>query len=465
MSEAAPATGGGARLVAASLSATLMPLNSTMIAVALPDISEEFGRDPALVTQALVTSYLIAAVVLQSPAGKVGDRIGHVRMVAAGQLLVAVGALLGFLAPSLLVLIVARILMAAGSAALVPSTLALLRHGLPPERRGRAFGAFGAMMALSAALGPVVGGELVKAFGWPSVFAANLPVLAVSVALGAFAGRVVAEPVQAARPRFDWVGTGLLAAGLTSIILGLRPDGGHVVLLLVVGIGLLVPFALWERRAADPVVAFSLFRSVPFSAGAFLIAVQNLVMYALIFQIPLVAVALFDLEARGTGRLLVSMMLAMVITSPIAGRLTDHLGARSLAIAGSMVALLGIAALAWIDLTSPGQLAPPLVLLGIGLGLTTPAAQSASMSAVGADLAGMAAGIGSTMRYLGGIVGVAVMSLLLDVHGTRAEVVAEHRTLMVVFGGALLFGLLCSAFLPGRVDTPVPNRSAAEPGA
>jgi EmrB/QacA subfamily drug resistance transporter len=465
VSEAAPATGGGARLVAASLSATLMPLNSTMIAVALPDISEEFGRDPALVTQALVTSYLIAAVVLQSPAGKVGDRIGHVRMVAAGQLLVAVGALLGFLAPSLLVLIVARILMAAGSAALVPSTLALLRHGLPPERRGRAFGAFGAMMALSAALGPVVGGELVKAFGWPSVFAANLPVLAVSVALGAFAGRVVAEPVQAARPRFDWVGTGLLAAGLTSIILGLRPDGGHVALLLVVGIGLLVPFALWERRAADPVVAFSLFRSVPFSAGAFLIAVQNLVMYALIFQIPLVAVALFDLEARGTGRLLVSMMLAMVITSPIAGRLTDHLGARSLAIAGSMVALLGIAALAWIDLTSPGQLAPPLVLLGIGLGLTTPAAQSASMSAVGADLAGMAAGIGSTMRYLGGIVGVAVMSVLLDVHGTRAEVVAEHRTLMVVFGGALLFGLLCSAFLPGRVDTPVQNRSVAEPGA
>jgi uncharacterized membrane protein YedE/YeeE len=87
------------------------------------------------------------------------------------------------------------------------------------------------------------------------------------------------------------------------------------------------------------------------------------------------------------------------------------------------------------------------------------------MSAVGADLAGMAAGIGSTMRYLGGIVGVAVMSVLLDVHGTRAEVVAEHRTLMVVFGGALLFGLLCSAFLPGRVDTPVQNRSVAEPGA
>ncbi len=445
-----PEARGGYRLVAACLSASLMPLNSTMIAVAVPDISDEFGRDPALVTQALVTSYLIAAVVLQSPAGKVGDRIGHARMLVIGQVLVAAGALVGFLAPSLGLLIVARMLMAAGGAALVPSTLALLRHELPPERRGRAFGAFGATMALSAALGPVVGGELVKAFGWPSVFAANLPVLGVSVALAAFAGRVATEPGPGPRPRFDWIGTGLLAAGLTAIILGLRPGGDHLLLLVAVGVGLLVPFAVWERHASDPVVAFSLFRSVPFSAGTSLIAVQNLVMYALLFQVPLVAVALFDLDARGTGRILVAMMLAMVVMSPVAGRLTDHFGARPIAIAGSVAALLGIAGLAWIDLTEPSQLAPPLALLGLGLGLATPAAQSASMSAVRAELAGMAAGIGSTMRYLGGIVGVAVMSLLLDVHGTRAEVISEHRTLMVVFGGALLVGLACAALLPGR---------------
>lgn len=427
-----------------------MPLNSTMIAVAVPDISEEFGRDPTLVTQALVTSYLIAAVVLQSPAGKIGDRIGHARMVMLAQLMVGVGALIGFVAPALIWLIVARILMAAGSAALVPSTMALLRHELPPERRGRAFGAFGAMMALSAALGPVVGGELVKAFGWPSVFAVNLPVLAVAVALGALAGPASGAPVRPMSTRFDWIGTGLLAGGLTSIIIGLRPDGDHVILLLVIGVGLLVPFALWERRAGDPVVAFSLFRSVPFSAGATLIAVQNLVMYALVFEIPLVAADLFDLEARGTGRLLVSMMLAMVVTSLVAGRLADHLGPRPVALAGSLVALLGVADLARIDLSTAGQIVVPLALLGVGLGLTNPPAQSASMTAIHADLAGMAAGIGSTMRYLGGIVGVAVMSLVLDVGRTRAEVVAEHRHLMVVFAGVLVVGVFCAALLPGR---------------
>jgi MFS family permease len=304
------------------------------------------------------------------------------------------------------------------------------------------------MMALSAALGPVLGGELVETFGWRSLFAVNLPVLALSVGLGAFAGSVAVQG-RDAHPRFDWIGTGLLAGGLTAIILGLRPDGQHVVLLLV-GVGLLVPFGWWERRASDPVVAFSLFRSVPFSAGAFLIAVQNLVMYALMLQVTLVATALFDLDARETGRLLVSMMLAMVITSPVAGRLSDHVGPRLIALAGSVSGLLGLATLAWVDLTAPEQLAPPMVLLGIGLGLTAPAAQSASMSAVGWELAGSAAGIGATMRYLGGIVGVAVMSVLLDVHGTRAEVISDHRTLVAVFAGPLVVGLACAALLPGR---------------
>ena len=447
------------------LAAALMPLNSTMIAVALPDISDDFGRDPGLVTQTLVTSYLIAAVVLQSPAGKLGDRIGHVRLLLIGQVLVAAGALLGYLAASLPLLTAARILMAGGGAVLVPATVALLRRDLPAQRRGRAFGAFGAVLALAAAMGPVVGGELVRAFGWPSVFAANLPVLAVSAVLGAAAGPVASEPGREAAPGFDWVGTALLTAGLSALILGLRPDGNQAAALLVVGAVVLVLFATWERRARDPVVAFSLFRSVPFSAGTVLVAVQNLVMYALLFEIPLLAVALFDLHARGTGRLLISLMLAIVITSPVAGRLADRLGAQALAVVGSLVALLGIAGMAWSDLSAPGRLVAPLAILGVGLGLATPAAQSASITATPADRAGMAAGVASTMRYLGGIAGIAVLSLVLEVGGTRDEVVSEHRELMVFFGGALVVGLVCSVLLPGgtRRLRPSPARPSPAP--
>ena len=452
----------GQRLIAAVLAASLMPLNSTMIAVALPDISLEFGQDPSVVAQALVTSYLVAAVVLQSPAGKIGDRLGHSRMLAIGQVLVAAGALLGFLSPSVAALTAARVLMAAGGAVLVPATVALLRHELPPERRGRAFGAFGAVMALAAAVGPLVGGELVSKFGWPSVFVANLPVLVVSATLAGLAGTSTRVP-RPATPRFDWVGTTLLAAALTSIVLGLRPEGAHTVPFLVVGTALLVPFALWERRSADPVVAFSLFRSAPFTAGTVLIAVQNLVMYALLFEVPLVAHDLLDLGARGTGQVLVSLMLAMVLVSPMAGRLADRVGARTVAVTGSLVAIAGIVALAVTDLTAPVQIAGPLALLGIGLGLTTPAAQSASISAAPGEQAGMAAGIGSTMRYLGGLAGVAVMSLVLDVSRSRSDVLGEHRTLMVVFAGALVVGLLCAMLLPAAQSRgSIRSRSNAE---
>jgi MFS family permease len=449
--------------VAATLAAALMPLNSTMIAVALPAISVELDADPSVVAQALVTSYLVAAIVLQSPAGKVGDRIGHSRMVGVGQLLVAAGALLGYLAPSLALLTAARVLMAAGGAVLVPATVALLRRSLPEHLRGRAFGAFGAGMALAAALGPLVGGALVDAFGWESVFVANLPVLALSVALGVVAGRTPVSDARPSPPRFDWAGTLLLAAALTCLVMGLRPGGGYVVL-LVVGAALLVPFVLWEQRARDPVVALPLFRSLTFSAGTVLIAVQNLVMYALLFEIPLIAERLFDLGAGATGQLLVFLMLAMVIASPIGGRLVDRVGPRVVASVGSAAALVGIVVLAVVDLTDARHVVAPLALLGAGLGLATPAAQSASITSVSADHAGMAAGVGSTMRYLGGLVGVAVMSVLLDVSGTRSAVVAEHRTLMLVFAGVLFVGLACAALLPGRPVAAQPRAEDAQSG-
>jgi MFS family permease len=207
-----------------------------------------------------------------------------------------------------------------------------------------------------------------------------------------------------------------------------------------------------------------LFRSRTFSAGSLLIAAQNLVMYSLLFEIPVIAEELLDLHARGTGLVLVSLMLAMVIVSPIAGRLVDHVGARSVAVAGSLAALAGIVVLARVEVTNAVQVVIPLALLGIGLGLTTPAAQSASTTAAPVEHTGMAAGVTSTMRYLGGLVGVAVMSMLLDVGGTRAALVSEHRSLMAVFVAALLVGLVCAALLPGRVrvtdetvgDVPAP---------
>jgi MFS family permease len=443
---APPLEGVGRGLAGALMTASLMPLNSTMVAVAVPSIGRTVGHGPGAATQALVSTYLIAAIALQSPGGKLGDRVGHWRVLALGQAAVGAGAILGFFATDLATLAGARILMATGGALAVPATLALLRVSLPAERRGRAFGAFGAAMATAAALGPIVGGVLVDAFGWEAVFVANVPVLALAAVLVASVDRVV--DVRAAG-RFDTLGSVLLTVGLALLVLGAQAAGSATLVLVLGGLAALAAFGVHERRVQDPVVAFDLFASPAFAAGTLLICLQNLVMYALVFEIPLVLEERFGLGARQTGQLLIWLMIAMVVTSLGAGRLTERLGPRVLAVAGSSVCLAGLLVLRLDGLASAGHVRLPLALLGVGLGLCGPAAQTASLSAVAPARSGMAAGVGSTMRYLGGVAGIAFLGRALDLHGSRVAVLAAHHRVVEVFVGVLVLGLVCAVRLPG----------------
>jgi len=446
--EVVPGTTRG--LVAACLAASLMPLNSTMIAVAVPDIAQHVDASPGTVTQALVATYLVAAIALQSPGGKLGDRIGQWSAFGFGQALLAVGAIAGFLAPTLWLLTASRVLMAAGGAIVVPATIALLRTELPEHRRGRAFGIFGSVMSLAAGIGPLVGGELVRWFGWPSIFLANIPILVLSAILAASAHH---EPTPRRPSRFDWAGSMLLAAALVALVLAAQQPGQRGLLLAAAGIVLLVPFVVVERRVADPVVAFGLFREVRFTAGTLVIALLNLVMYALVFEIPLVVDHTFHIGPERTGRLLIFLMLAMVFTSLLAGRLTDRFGPRPLGLLGVLMCLLGLVLMRVLPLEAATDLRLPLVLLGVGLGLANPAAQAASLAGVSRADSGMAAGVGSTMRYLGGIVGIALLGRVIDGAGSVDAVLAQHNLLLTVFVGVLIATVGCAALLGRRSGT------------
>jgi MFS family permease len=441
-------------LIAASLTATLMPLNSTMIAVALPNIADSFRHSSAGVTQALVDSYLVAAIALQSAGGKLGDRLSHWRVVSIGQAVLAAGALLGCLAPNLALLATSRVIMAAGGAVVVPATMALIRVEVAEERRGRAFGAIGATLSLAAGVGPLIGGELVNAFGWRSVFIANLPVLVTAAVL---AGRRRGDPRIGVRhpAPFDTVGAALLTGALVALVAGLQSKSAWGVVLVVVGALLFVPFVSWERRAADPVVAFDLFRSTRYTAGSLVVALLNLVMYALLFEIPLLTHALFDLGSAATGELLIFMMLAMVVASLVAGRLIDAYGPRPIGLAGALSSLIGGTVLLVHDPTAAGDLRLPLALLGFGLGLATPAGQLASFAGVPAERMGMAAGMASSMRYVGGVAGVAILGRTLHLTGSRHTVLAAHHAMVAIFLGVLVVSVGCAALLG-----PAPARTA-----
>jgi EmrB/QacA subfamily drug resistance transporter len=439
-------------LVAIMLSAALAPLNSTMVAVALPEISRTLHEESSVLRQALVTSYLLASLVLQSPGGKLGDRLGHRRALGLGQLLLAIGSLLAWFWPSVVGLATARVVMAAGGAIIVPSATALLRTELPPEVRGRAFGMFGAVMGLSASLGPTLGAALVARFGWTSIFLANVPILALSAAL-AHAGPAAraahaAKAAAVAHPRFDLVGSLLLGLSLLGLALGLEhPDLRWAAGLGAAGLPL---FALWERRAADPVVDFSLFRRPAFVGGSLIIALQNFSMYATIFELPQVAGRLFHIGPRDVGYTLLAMMGAMVVASPFAGRLTDRFGPRIVAFVGCSLALAGMLLLTVLPLDALTDAIPALMLLGVGLGLTSAPSQSAAMSDVPRDKSGMAAGLTSTMRYLGGLAGLTVLGVVLTDAPAADVVVREHTTALSIFAGSLVLTLGLALLLPGR---------------
>lgn len=428
------------------LAASLAPLGSTMIAVALPSIGRDIGAEASDLTPWLVSSYLITSIALQSPGGKLGDLIGHGRALVVGLSLVAMGGVLGLLVGEVHALGAARILMASGGAATGPATMAILRNRTAAGRRARVFGLFGACMGLAAAIGPLVGGELTERFGWRAVFAGNLPVIAVSLPL-VLMSRGMYTRAAADQPSFDWPGSALLAFGLTLTIVGLRMSGTAAGWLTGSGAVLLVVFPFWERRAASPVVDFSLLKRGAFFGGGAIIALQNMAMYPLLFQLPVFFDKVRHLGARTMGQALLALTVAMMLSSVVGGRLAELIGARAQTFVGSLVALAGLWWFA--DFGSvhvPFDVLPGMLLIGAGVGMTSPPAQAASMSTVGREQSGMAGGVVSTMRYIGGVVGTTALGALLRDSSSPAS----HQRPLFVYTGALIVAAALSTMLPGR---------------
>lgn len=390
-----------------ALAAILSPLNSTMIAVALPSIGLSYSAGPATLTLWLVSAYLIASIVVQSPAGKLVDVFGYSRVLTAGRLIFAAGAILGVLAPSLVVLGIARVMMAVGGALNIPTVLAELRNEIAPEFRGRLFGAFGALMGSAAATGPLIGGLLVREFGWHSIFLVNLPIIGLSLLLE--------PPGQPARARaetlrFDVLGTGLFALAIGLAVTAVLSSGPRAIILLVSGVLAFILFAMQSRRVDEPLFDLALFRSMPFVAGSSIVGLQNFAMYAVLFLVP------FMLDQLGrksgfVGTILLAMTGAMVIASPLGGRLSDAFGPRAVAFTGALIASAGA-----VSFVAGGAATLPLIasltMLGTGIGLTTSPSQAAGLSAVPERRSGIAAGMISTMRYVGGVLGTATVGLI-----------------------------------------------------
>jgi len=434
-------------LIAVALGALLAPLNSTMIAVALPDIVDDFDSSIGTVGW-LVTSYLLALAVVQPVAGKLGDRHGRRPFIIGGLAVFGVASLGAALAPSLPVLIGFRVAQAVSGAVVFPNGAGLIRELIPASRRGGAFGIVGGSIALAAGLGPLIGGVLVGLGGWRAIFLVNVPFVAAALALAWRA--VPSSPGFAPETAFDWVGAALLAAvlgGSAALVI----ESADAPVALAPGIPLLLILSVFfvrrELRHPDPVFQPRFFKIRPFAAANAGISASNLAFYTILLATPLLLTRQFEWSSLQIGVALAVLSAPMVVFSPIGGRLADRYGRRMPAVAGCVALAAGIVPLAIApDLGTVGLL-PCLLVMGSGVGLSTAGLQASAIEALEPAQAGVAAGLFSTSRYIGSFAGSIALARLLD-EGEGLS--GFHAVFVIALVGAVVSVLVTLALPAAR---------------
>ena len=324
----------------------------------------------------------------------------------------------------------------------MPNGIAMLRSSLPQEVRGRAFGYLGAIIAVSAGIGPPLGGGLVDGIGWRALFAVNLPIafLAIVVAIRYFPK----TPIDRVRPSFDVPGVLILSSGLFALMVAATTlgKGGATDLLFVtmafVAVMSGVIFFWWEVRHDSPIISLSMFRRRSYAAGTATVFLSNLGMYTLLIVVPLFLQDLKGESPTRAGLALLVIALVAVVLAPLSGFLADRLGRNLPAVAGALLLTLGAVTLTtWDTDSSMLYIILSLGLFGIGLGIIQTPVQTATIEACPASMAGAASGTYSTARYLGAIVGTGLVGAFLT-NGELTEI-GTFRNLMIALAVAAAF--------------------------
>lgn len=408
-------------LASLSLCALLSSLGTSIANVALPALAQVFGTAlPAL--QWVVLAYLLAVSALVVAAGRLGDLVGRKRLLLAGILLFGLAAGLGAGAPALPVLIAARALQGVGAAAMMALTLAAVRDALPAAATARSMGMLGTVSAAGTALGPSLGGVLVDGLGWRAVFLvqAVLGVLALACTARFLPADLAADLRGGARPRFDHLGTLLLALTLISLVLAMTPGAAPRGLFLALAAAGVMLFVSVERRSRAPLVDIGLFRD-PVLAGGFAMGlVATAVVMATLVVGPFYLSGALGL---GAGRMGLAMAAGPVVAAAAgvpAGRAVDRIGARPAMLAGLLGMELGACLLWLFPPVTTGAYVASLSVLTAGYALFQAANNTAVMAGASAAGRGLVSGLLNLSRNLGLITGAAAMGAVFVRAGFRA---------------------------------------------
>ncbi|MBF9066862.1 MFS transporter [Streptacidiphilus fuscans] len=418
----------GLTLFAACLGIVVIILDVSVVNVAIKALSADFGGSLSGL-EWVVNGYTLTFAGFLLTAGAMGDRFDPKRIFLWGFVLFALASLACGAAPDLVALITARIVQGVGAAMIVPSSLSIVTTNFPdPARRTRAVSLWAAAGGLALALGPVVGGVLVATAGWRSIFYVNLPVAAIGVVITARYARSAAPrdtaPSDAASKRpargLDLPGQVLAVVGLgalTGAVVEANAQGWGsplVLTCLAVFVLALVGFLRVERRSADPMLPLRLFGHGVFRTTSLIGVLINFSFYGLIFVFSLFFQQVWGFSPIRTGLAFLPMTAAIMTANLSSGPLTKRYGTRTVLVVGSVLAALGyLLTLPAIGGHSYTAMLVQFLVAGFGTGLVVPAMTNAMLTSVDPAHAGIASGVLNASRQVGGLVGVAVMGLLV----------------------------------------------------
>jgi MFS transporter, DHA2 family, methylenomycin A resistance protein len=444
----------------------LVLLDVTIVNVALPRIGSGLHASVSGL-QWVVDGYALALASLMLGGGTVGDLRGHKRIVLSGLVVFGVGSLACGLAPSVAVLVVARVVQGVGAAMLLPGTLAIISRTFSEgAEQARAIGVWAGIGSLALPAGPLLGGLLISAFGWRAIFLINVPIVAVAFLV---AVPIVRESTDPQNRRLDGrgalLGMLLLLAVTFAFIEAGRSGAGSPAVLAAAAAAVVVGvlFVVAERpRGAEAMLPLALFRRRAFTVANGVAATMNLCTLGTLFVLTLFLQSVQRHSPLAAGLDVIPLFLPLAIVAPFAGRLTSRVGARLPMAVGLVVAAVGLALLAAAEADSSYVvLLPAFLLWGVGLGILTPAVVAAAIAAVPRERAGLASAINNTARQAGGAIGIAVAGAI------AGQPRSEHGFLSgfhaVALGAALLYLIAASldvALIPGAL---VPRRGELSP--
>ncbi|WP_100447417.1 MFS transporter [Glycomyces xiaoerkulensis] len=409
------------------LSLIVVVLDNTVLNVAikvLADPNQGLGASQSELAW-MINSYTLVFAGLLFAFGVIGDRVGRKRMLLGGLAVFGLASLLSAYADSPAQLIWFRALMGAGAAAMMPSTLSLLRAVFSSKDFPKALGIWTGAVGIGGAIGPIVGGGLLETFWWGSIFLINVPI----VAFGLIAVTVLAPESKGRQERPDMVGMGLSVVGLVSLTYGVIEAGDtgswagvEVWGTIAFGVLVMTGFVLWERRIPHASLDMRLFKNTRFSASSAIIALTFFGMLGLFFFMTFYIQIVRGYSPLQAGLLFLPMGVAMLLFSPASNGMVQRFGPRATGVAAMLLVITAFTTVTFLDADTPlWVLAGLFFVQGMGMANLMPPAMNTLMSSVPKEQAGVGSALGNTLRQVGGSFGVAVLGTVMA-QAYRAEI-------------------------------------------